>query len=137
MAFNIPQSADGTRVQLDSNTTADTAKWTITPVGTLASSQGSGSGGTNPCASYCSNPVTMTAQSSQIGNLSTSAVCYQSSYSISSGNCGNLSGRTFTINGDVVNCSGGNFPSLPPKVNGGYCFQATAGGATGGWFGTW
>jgi hypothetical protein len=134
--YDVPQTADGTKVQLDSNLTSDVAKWTITPVGTLASSQGSGSGGTNPCASYCTNPTTMSAQSSQISNLSTSAVCYQTTYPIGSGNCGNMSGRTFTINGDAVSCNG-NFPSLPPKVNGGYCFQATAGGSTGGWFGTW
>jgi hypothetical protein len=47
---------------------------------------------------------------------------------LNGGNCGNFAApRTFQINGTLMSCTGGNWPSLPAKRNGGYCFQATAG----------
>jgi hypothetical protein len=77
----------------------------------------------NPCASYCSNPVTLAAQSYQSGNLGTGAVCDQTTFPISNVIPSNMTGRTFMINGKSYSSG-----KLPAKVNGGYCFQATAGG---------
>lgn len=39
------------------------------------------------------------------------------------------------VNGQTITC-GGNM-TLPAKVNGGYCFQLSAGGTTSAYFGTW
>jgi hypothetical protein len=70
-------------------------------------------------------------------NIGAAAGCFESKLAIGGGNCGNMSGRTYTVNGTTMTC-GGNFASLPAKVNGGYCLQATAGSATAGsYFGTW
>ena len=38
-----------------------------------------------------------------------------------------MGGRTLTINGVAMSTGDGSF-ALPAKVNGGYCFQASAGG---------
>ncbi|HEY6475073.1 MAG TPA: ricin-type beta-trefoil lectin domain protein, partial [Polyangia bacterium] len=105
------------------------------PTGSGASSGSGGSGGTNPCASFCSNPTTIASESYSATNLATGGVCYQSTFPIVGFNCGNMSGRTFSVNGAAVSC-GGNF-TAPAKVNGGYCFQATAGGTPAAYFGTW
>ena len=49
--------------------------------------------------------------------------------------CGNFaSNRTFRINDTIINCSA---PVLPPKRNGGYCFQASAGDFAWAYFSTW
>jgi hypothetical protein len=72
--------------------------------------------------------VTFSAVNYQSGNLGTGATCHQTTASISSGNCGNFaSTRTFRINGTQIACTGGNWSALPPKRNGGYCFQASSG----------
>jgi hypothetical protein len=102
---------------------------------TGSSGTGGGSGGTNPCAAYCSNPVTMTAQSFNSGNIGTAAACYQSSFPIGGFSIANTTGRTFLVNGQVF--SGSATQTLPPKTNGGYCFQATAGGYSYASFMTW
>jgi hypothetical protein len=53
------------------------------------------------------------------------------------GNCGNfVSPRTLSINGTVMSCTGGNWPSLPAKRNGGYCVQTTAGDNAWAYFAT-
>jgi endoglucanase len=91
--------------------------------------------GTSPCSGLCSPATLITSASFNSGNLDTSATCHETSAPISGGNCGNMAGRTFKINGTTVNC-GGNF--VPPaKRNGGYCFQASAGGYSYAYFGTW
>ena len=68
-------------------------------------------------------------------NISTNAICYESTYPLYGFNCGNMSGRTFSLNGQTITC-GGNM-TLPAKVNGGYCSQMSAGGTTSAYFGTW
>ena len=84
--------------------------------------------GSTPCSGLCTGPIVFTSQNFNSGNLGTAATCHQTVANIGGGNCGNFSGgRTFRINDTAMSCSGGNWPSLPPKRNGGYCFQATAG----------
>ncbi len=91
--------------------------------------------GSNPCASFCSTPTEMATQSDSLTNISTNAMCYESTFPLNGFNCGNMSGRTFTLNGQVINCGGNMTP--PAKVNGGYCFQISSGGTTSAYFGTW
>ncbi len=84
--------------------------------------------GTTPCSGLCTSPIVFTSVNFNSGNLGTAATCHQTVANINGGNCGNFSGgRTFRINDTLMSCSGGNWPSLPAKRNGGYCFQATAG----------
>jgi hypothetical protein len=87
-----------------------------------------GAGGSNaPCASLCTSPTIFSSQNFQSGNLGTAATCHQTVANLTGANCGNFAaGRVFRINDVVTTCNGGNVP-LPPKRNGGYCFQSTAG----------
>jgi hypothetical protein len=48
-----------------------------------------------------------------------------------------VSPRTFSVNGTIVSCSGGNWSSLPAKRNGGYCLQSSAGNYAWAYFTTW
>jgi len=91
--------------------------------------------GSTPCASFCSPPTVMASQSDSITNISTNAVCYESTYALNGFNCGNMSGRTFQVNGQTITC--GSNMTAPAKVNGGYCFQMSAGGSSSAYFGTW
>jgi hypothetical protein len=136
--FDVAGATDGILGQLDSNLTADSAKWLITPVGTIAAGGGSGGGspGTNPCASFCTSPTVFSTSAYQSGNLGTAASCRETTATLTGINCGNMSSRSLTVNGTVVNCGGTNLVA-PPKVNGGYCFQASAGGSTSAYFSTW
>jgi hypothetical protein len=135
--FDMPLMTDGAIAQLDANSTADAAKWTIVPVGALASGGGSGgSGGTNPCAAFCTSPTVFSTAAYQSGNLGTAVSCRETTTTLAGMNCGNMSGRTLSVNGTVVNCAGTNLVA-PPKVNGGYCFQASAGGNGAAYFSTW
>jgi hypothetical protein len=36
-----------------------------------------------------------------------------------------------------MSCSGGNWSTLPPKVNGGYCITTSAGNHPWAYFATW
>jgi aqualysin 1 len=83
----------------------------------------------NPCASVCSNPVVFTNANFHSGNLGTAATCHETTTSPSMINCGNFAaGRTFHINGQLRTCSFQDIPLASiPKVNGGYCFRASAG----------
>ncbi|MGC4065111.1 MAG: fibronectin type III domain-containing protein [Polyangiaceae bacterium] len=66
-----------------------------------------GSGAAAPCDSLCSSPVAYTTQSYNSGNLGTAATCHQTTANLQGLVCGNFaSGRTFSINGTAVNCSG-------------------------------
>lgn len=98
------------------------------------------SGGTcsaTPCSAYCSNPVTFLG-SFFSGNLGTGATCHQTSGTINGGNCGNFAnGRQLYVNGQAIACNNGNWPSLPAKVNGGYCVYTTAGDYSWAYFVTW
>jgi beta-glucosidase len=84
--------------------------------------------GTSPCTGLCTGPIVFAGPNFNSGNLGAGATCHQTVANLNGGNCGNFSGgRTFRINNTLMSCSGGNWPSLPAKRNGGYCFQATAG----------
>jgi hypothetical protein len=97
-----------------------------------------GSCGSTPCSAFCASPTVYTTASYQSGNLGTAAVCYQTTAALSGGNCGNfVSPRTLSVNGTMMSCNNGNWSSLPPKVNGGYCVQTTAGSQAWAYFTTW
>jgi len=92
-----------------------------------ASGAGGAAGGTAPCSSLCTSPTIFASQNFQSGNLGTAATCHQTVANLTGANCGNFAaGRAFRINDVVTTCNGGNVP-LPPKRNGGYCFQSIAG----------
>ena len=93
----------------------------------------------SPCSAYCQNPTTFTGPSFQSGNLGTGARCFQTTSNLNGGVCGNFaSGRTLSINGRQLTCSGGNWSlPLPAKVNGGYCVYANAGDQAWAYFSTW
>jgi hypothetical protein len=94
------------------------------------SGSGGAPGGTGPCMGLCDNPIVFTTASYNSTNLGTGATCHETTANIQGGGCSNCTGRTFTING-TPETGTGNWPTpLPAKVNGGYCFQATAGGLT-------
>jgi hypothetical protein len=90
-----------------------------------------GAGGTNngPCMTYCTNPVVITVQQYSSGMLGVGATCHETTVNIGGGNCTSFPPpRTFSINGTPVSCMG-NW-TLPAKILGGYCFQASAGTPT-------
>jgi hypothetical protein len=97
----------------------------------------SGTCGNTPCSAFCQNPVKFTGVF-QSGNLGTGATCHETTGNVYGGNCGNFApGRTLTVNGQAMPCNSGNWPSLPPKVNGGYCVQTTSGSHPWAYFVTW
>jgi Gylcosyl hydrolase family 115 C-terminal domain/Dictyostelium (slime mold) repeat len=105
--------------------------------GTTCTHPNNGSCGGAPCSGFCANPVTFNG-ALQSGNLGTGAVCYQTTATINGGNCGNfVSPRTLSVNGTLMSCNNGNWPSLPAKVNGGYCVTTTAGNQPWAYFTTW
>ena len=88
---------------------------------------GVGGTGTGPCTGLCDNPIVIPAVLYSSGNLGTGATCHETTASIQGGNCSNIPiPRTFSVNGTQVPCPG-NWPTLPARKNGGYCFQASAG----------
>jgi hypothetical protein len=105
--------------------------------GTSAGTGGTGGGG--PCAGLCANPTSFTINGSfQSGSLGTGNVCRQTSSPIHGGNCGNfVSPRQLSVNGATEVCNGGNWASVPPARNGGYCIQATSGNQPWAFFTTW
>ena len=97
-----------------------------------------GSCGGAPCSAFCQNPVVFTSSNYQSGNLGSNATCHQTNASLNGGNCGNfVAPRSLSVNGTVMSCNNGNWSSLPPKVNGGYCVQTTAGNQPWAYFTTW
>jgi hypothetical protein len=99
---------------------------------------GSCQSGDGPCAQYCSNPVTFTFSGSyQSGSLGANATCHETLQDINGGVCGNfVSPRSLSVNGVQMSCTGG-WPSVPPKVNGGYCIYTSAGDWPWAYFATW
>jgi hypothetical protein len=94
--------------------------------------------GQQPCTSFCSNPTVFSASNYNSGNLGSQATCHQTTVSLAGGVCGNLvSPRQLRVNGQVMTCSGGNWGTLPAKVNGGYCIQTTSGDFPWAYFATW
>lgn len=80
-----------------------------------------------PCTDLCPSPTTFSTQYFSSQNIGTSARCYEGIATLVSGSCtGFASPRTLTINGTAMACNGQNW-TLPPKRNGGYCFQVSAG----------
>jgi hypothetical protein len=77
-----------------------------------------------------------TSNNYQAGALGSGAICRETTASLSGVNFSNIAGRTLKING-VAFVADGNISALPAKVNGGYCFQATAGGMDFASFATW
>ena len=105
--------------------------------GTTCTHPNNGSCGGTPCSGYCTNPVTFNG-ALQSGNLGTNATCHQTTANINGGNCGNfVSPRALFVNGKQMTCNNGNWPSLPAKVNGGYCVYTTAGNQAWAYFTTW
>ena len=97
-----------------------------------------GSCGNTPCTAYCASPVSFGTASYQSGNLGAQATCHQTVANLSGGVCGNFATpRTLSVNGQTMACSGGNWSTLPPKVNGGYCITTTAGNHPWAYFATW
>jgi hypothetical protein len=71
-------------------------------------------------------PIEIKTQTFTSGNVGTAAACYETTLNIQGGNCSNVPApRAFTINSKAETCTG-NF-TLPAKVNGGYCFEFSAG----------
>lgn len=100
--------------------------------------------GTGPCAGLCANPIAppgATPTSVPSTNQGVGATCYEVIGNFQGGNCGNfMAPRTLSINGVVVptcgaTTSGGNFNLPATRINGGYCFQATAGEFSYAYFG--
>lgn len=97
-----------------------------------------GSCGSTPCSAFCQNPVVFSSSNFQSGNLGSNATCHQTTATLNGGNCGNfVSPRSLSVNGTLMSCNNGNWSSLPPKVNGGYCVQTTAGNHPWAYFTTW
>jgi len=136
----VSANTDGSLVQLNTSLTSNNDRWTFFAVGPVsADTTETGtvtSGGTNPCAAFCSNPTVFTSANYQAGALGAGDVCRETTASLSGVNISNISGRTFKINGEAYTADG-SISALPAKVNGGYCLQATAGGYDFASFATW
>jgi hypothetical protein len=91
----------------------------------------------DPCAGLCNPWVVKPGPGIQEGYLGTGSKCEETTANVSGGNCGNMTGRTLKVNGTTMTCNGATWSSLPPKRNGGYCFQVTAGGYAYAYFTTW
>ncbi len=88
----------------------------------------SGTGGTGTGGRSAVEPCvpSKTISGGQSGNFETSAAyCFRTADTIQGWGCSNFSGRSLLIN-DVVQASCGTLP-LPPKINGYYYFEASAG----------
>ena len=91
----------------------------------------------NPCAAYCSNPVSFYGPL-QSGSLGSAATCHETTGPLNGGNCGNFAnGRTLFVNGVQMTCNYQNWASIPAKVNGGYCLYTTAGEYAWAYVATW
>jgi hypothetical protein len=98
-----------------------------------------GTGGTpvgrTPCSNLCANPtrfvVPPTYQNTMLG---TGAACLETTSALTGWTCGNMTGRTFSINGRTEDCAALPAPADIPVRSGGYCFQASAGGQSFAFF---
>jgi hypothetical protein len=103
------------------------ARGTGGATGAAGTKGAAGSTGTGPCAGLCDSPTMFTKASYSSGSVGTGVACFETTASIQGGNCSNVTApRTFSVNGKVETC-GQNWPSLPAKIDGGYCFEFTAG----------
>ncbi|MBN1605552.1 MAG: hypothetical protein JW940_02910 [Polyangiaceae bacterium] len=92
-----------------------------------------------PCASFCSDPLVFTwGGDYQSGPLGTGTICRQTTHPVAGGNCGNFSSsRKLYLNGTQMPCDVGNWSTIPPAVNGGYCVTTTAGDYSYAFFTLW
>ena len=139
--YCVSSGNDGALVQLGTNLGTDYGRWTFSAVGPLDAASSAtttvvSTGGTNPCASFCTSPTVFTSANYQAGALGTGAVCRETTASLSGINLSNIAGRTFKVNGTAF-VADGTISALPAKVNGGYCLEATAGGLSFASFATW
>ena len=116
---------------------------TVASCGSCASPQTCGGSGTpnacgggsasNPCAGLCEPAISFDQNAQE--NVDDSASCHETTASPTGLVCGGSSGRTFRINGTVIDCSN---PVYPAKRNGGYCAQWSAGNQYDwAYFSTW
>ncbi len=91
----------------------------------------------DPCAGLCFPWTAKPGPGIQQGYLGTGQVCDQTMATLTAGNCGNMTGRIFQVNGETMNCNGQTWFTLPAKRNGGYCLHATAGGFPYAYYTTW
>jgi len=82
--------------------------------------------GSDPCAGLCTNPTVFTSTTYTSSSLGTLATCHETTANLTGAVCENFTTtRTFSVNGVAQMCA--TNIALPPKRNGGYCFQASAG----------
>jgi len=144
--YCVSNNSDGSLVMLGTSLGTDYGRWTFTAVGPISSASSSSSTstggttgtvtGTNPCAAFCSSPTVFTSNNYQAGALGSGTVCRETTAALSGVNFSNIAGRTIKINGEAY-VSDGTISALPAKINGGYCFQASAGGMDFASFATW
>jgi len=82
-----------------------------------------------PCDGLCTGAIPIPMKTT-ISGITTNGGCWQTLIpDVIGGNCGNFAtGRTMTVNGMLEPCVGGNWPSLPAKRAGGYCYVVSPGG---------
>jgi len=91
---------------------------------------------TTPCGGLCNNPVTISSQYYNSGQLGSNATCHQSYQPMTGFQCGNVAAsRSVKINGVQVTC--GQNITIPPQRQGGYCVQTSAGPYDWAYFATW
>jgi hypothetical protein len=96
--------------------------------------------GNGPCAGLCtvSSPLDGGAMPgmTQLGLLPS---CQETTANVHFVVCGNFTTKTFSVNGTLIPCvvSSATFPLPTTKLNGGYCFQSTAGAESFAYFSTY
>lgn len=101
-----------------------------------AAGAGGSAAATGPCAGLCRDPVGISLPHASM-SLGSDATCQEGKGSIDGGNCGNfVAPRTFKVNGVTEPCDTTNWTTIPPRRNGGYCFQASAGSHSFAYFTT-
>jgi hypothetical protein len=89
----------------------------------------------HPCDGFCTGATTLNYSGSyQSNNLGTGARCMETVTATSGGLCGNMSSRVLKVNGTTMSCNNASWSPIPPKANGGYCVQVTAGTPDYAWF---
>jgi hypothetical protein len=85
------------------------------------------------CDSFCSPTANVVLFTVGTGfhspqTITTDEWCFSTGSAVNGANCSNFTGRTLTVNGVAQPNCGTNF--TPPAVNGGWCFQISAGTPT-------
>jgi hypothetical protein len=105
---------------------------------------GRGTGGTShlpgPCSGLCPSPVVIDVGAGySSGSLGTGASCFEVEEPIAGGSCNNfVIPRTLHVNGVIEPCdTAGNWRSLPPPRQGGYCIKVSAGDQPSAYLTVW